>query len=74
EKGLVFFDQQQYKQALAVFSFAATINNRYADAYYYMARCHEMMQQKDSALLRFEQALQLDPTLKEATAAIERLR
>jgi hypothetical protein len=39
-----------------------------------MARCHEMMQQKDSALLRFEQALQLDPTLKEATAAIERLR
>lgn len=74
EKGLVFFDQQQYKEALAVFSFAATINNRYADAYYYMARCYEMMQQKDSALLRFEQALQLDPTLKEANAAIERLR
>lgn len=66
EKGLVYFDRQQYQKALQVFQFASTVNNLYADAYYYQARCYEMMNKKDSAVLRFKQSLQLDPTMEAA--------
>ncbi len=73
EKGLVYFDNRQYAEALQVFRFAATVNNLYADAYYYQARCFEMMQVKDSAVLRFKQALQLDHSLDEAREHLKSL-
>jgi tetratricopeptide (TPR) repeat protein len=73
EKGLVYFDAKQYDKALNVFQFASTVNNLYADAYYYMARCYEMMNKKDSAVLRFKQSLQLDPTLDEARDHLKKL-
>ncbi|WP_177191891.1 tetratricopeptide repeat protein [Parafilimonas terrae] len=73
EKGLVYFDMKQYDKALSVFQLASTVNNLYADAYYYMARCYEMMNKKDSAVLRFKQSLQLDPTLDEAKAHLKQL-
>ena len=73
EKGLLFFDNKQYEKALQVFQFAATVNNLYADAYYYQARCYEMMNKKDSAVLRFKQSLQLDPGLKEASERLKEL-
>ncbi|MEP6466129.1 MAG: tetratricopeptide repeat protein [Parafilimonas sp.] len=73
EKGLVYFDEQQYQKALDVFQFASTVNNLYADAYYYMARCYEMMNKKDSAVLRFKQSLQLDPTMDEASVHLKQL-
>lgn len=66
EKGLVYFDKKDYSKALSVFQLASTVNNLYADAYYFQARCYEMMNQKDSAVMRFKQSLQLDPTIKEA--------
>ena len=71
EKGLLFFDKKQYDKALQVFQFATTVNNLYADAYYYQARCYEMMNKKDSAVLAFKQSLQIDPTLKEASAHLK---
>lgn len=73
EKGLVYFDAGQYDKALSVFQLASTVNNLYADAYYYMARCYEMMNKKDSAVLRFKQSLQLDPTLDEARQHLKKL-
>jgi tetratricopeptide (TPR) repeat protein len=73
EKGLVYFDAQQYDKALQVFQFASTVNNLYADAYYYEARCYEVMNKKDSAVLRFKQSLQLDPTLDAAKEHLEKL-
>jgi len=73
EKGLVYFDAKQYDKALSVFQFASTVNNLYADAYYYMARCYEMINKKDSAVLRFKQSLQLDPTLDEARTHLKQL-
>lgn len=66
EKGLVYFDEKKYDDALKVFKLASTVNNLYADAYYYQARCYEEMNVKDSAVLRFKQSLQLDNTLSEA--------
>jgi tetratricopeptide (TPR) repeat protein len=73
EKGLAYFDAGQYDKALPVFQLASTVNNLYADAYYYQARCYEMTNKKDSAVVLFKQALQLDPTLDEAKAHLKKL-
>jgi len=73
EKGLVYFDSKQYRQALDVFSLASTVNHLYPDAYYYMARCYEMMQIKDSAVFYFQQSLALDKNSQETKAALERV-
>jgi len=73
EKGLAYFDAGQYDKALHVFQFATTVNNLYADAYYYQARCYEMTNKKDSAVLLFKQSLQLDPTLNEAREHLKKL-
>lgn len=74
EKGLLYFDKGNYKEALQIFSFASTVNNLYADAYYYMARSYEMMNMKDSATVRFQQALSLDKHLTEAEDGLKRLQ
>lgn len=74
EKGLVYFDSKQYREALEVFQFASTVDHLYADAYYYMARCYEMMNIKDSAVLRFKQAISLDKNLSQAYAGLKRVQ
>lgn len=73
EKGLIYFDHQQYDKALETFRFASSINTLYADTYYYQGRAFEMMGKKDSAVIRFKQALSLDRNLKEAKDKIEQL-
>ena len=74
EKGLVYFDEKQYRQALDVFSFAAKVNHLYPDAYYYMGRCYELMNRKDSAAYYFKQSLALDKESPETKAALERVK
>lgn len=73
EKGLVYFDAKQYEQALEVFSFAANVNHLYPDAYYYMGRCYELMNKKDSAVYYLKQSLALDKESNETKAALERV-
>jgi len=73
EKGLVYFDHKDYNKALDVFRFASGVNTLYADAYYYQARAYEMMGKKDSAVLRFKQALSLDKSLTQAQEKIQQL-
>lgn len=73
EKGLVYFDHKDYNKALEVFRFASGINTLYADAYYYQGRAYEMMDKKDSAVLRFKQALSLDKNLTQAHEKIQQL-
>ena len=73
EKGLVYFDEKQYGQALNVFSFAANVNHLNPDAYYYMGRCYELMNKKDSAAFYFKQSLALDKDAPETIAALKRV-
>ncbi len=73
EKGLLYFDASQYNKALSIFQLASTVNNLYADAYYYQARCYEMLNIKDSAILNFKQSLQIDPNMKEAQEHLKQL-
>jgi len=73
EKGLVYFDSRQYNDALNVFKFASTVNALDADPYYWQGRCYEMMNIKDSAVLRLKQSFNLDRTSKETQEALKRL-
>ncbi|TKK70207.1 tetratricopeptide repeat protein [Ilyomonas limi] len=73
EKGLIYFDSKQYRQALDVFSLAVKVNRLYSDAYYWMARCYEMMNVKDSAVYYFKQSLALDKESPETRQALKRL-
>lgn len=72
EKGLVYFDNKQYRDALNIFIFAATVNALDSEPYYWQGRCYEEMNIKDSAVLRFKQSLRLqdDP---ETRAALKRM-
>jgi tetratricopeptide (TPR) repeat protein len=72
EKGLVYFDGKQFRDALHIFKFASTVNALDSDPYYWEGRCYEEMNIKDSAVLRFKQSLRLqdDP---ETRAALKRV-
>jgi tetratricopeptide (TPR) repeat protein len=72
EKGLVYFDNKQYRNALNVFQFAATVNALDSDPYYWEGRCYEMMNIKDSAVLRLKQSLHLEED-SATHAALKRL-
>jgi len=73
EKGLVYFDNKQYTEALNVFKFASTVNALDADPYYWQGRCYEMLNIKDSAALRFKQALNLQKGDKHIEEALKRV-
>jgi tetratricopeptide (TPR) repeat protein len=72
EKGVVYFDNKQYNEALNVFRFASTVNALDSDPYYWEGRCYEKMNIKDSAILRFKQSLHLEDA-PETRAALKRL-
>lgn len=74
EKGFIFYDAKQYKEALAIFNLAATVSNAYADAYYWQAKCYEAMNNKKDALINYEKALALDKNLVEAKQGMERVK
>lgn len=74
EKGIAFFDQKKTGKAQQVFSQLKEVNNTYADAYYWIAKCQEANNQKDSALLNYQKAFGLDKTFADAKEAVERLK
>ncbi|MEP6846765.1 MAG: tetratricopeptide repeat protein [Panacibacter sp.] len=73
EKGLVYYDSKQYTEALNVFKFASSVNALDSDPYYWQGRCYEMLNIKDSATLRFKQALSLEKNSKEIQDALKRV-
>ena len=72
EKGRVYFDNKEYAEAMNVFKFASTVNTLDADPYYWQGRCFEMLNVKDSAVLRFKQALNLEKNDKKIQDALKR--
>jgi tetratricopeptide (TPR) repeat protein len=74
EKGIVLHDLKKYDSALKVFTMAATVTETSPDAWYWMARCYEVMGKKDLALVNYERALALDKNFVEAKEGIRRLK
>ena len=72
EKGLVYFDNDQFRDALKIFQFASTVNALDSNPYYWEGRCYEMMGLKDSAILRLKQSLHLEDD-SATHAALKRL-
>jgi tetratricopeptide (TPR) repeat protein len=73
EKGSILYEQRKFPEALKVFQLAATIKPTFADAYYWMGKCQEQLNQKEEAKLNYQRAYGLDKTLTEAKIAAERL-
>jgi tetratricopeptide (TPR) repeat protein len=73
EKGFVYYEDKKYPDAQKVFEKAITVNNMYADAYYWIAKCNEAMGNKEEAVTNYKRSLGLDKQLKEAAEAIKRL-
>ncbi len=73
EKGFLLFEDKKIAEALAVFKVLITLKNTYADGYYWVAKCEESLENKKEAIVYYEKALQLDPTISEATDALKRL-
>ena len=74
EKGFVYYDQHKTKEALLVFQTVTTLKNNYADGYYWMAKCYELLPNKAAAIDNYQKALTLDNSIKEAADAITRLK
>jgi tetratricopeptide (TPR) repeat protein len=74
EKGFIYFDKKDYTHALQIYQLASQVNNTYADAYYWQAKCYEAMQKKNEAIKNNQTSLTLDPSLHEAATALNRLQ
>ncbi len=74
EKGIVFFKQKNYDEALNTFHMATVVSNTDPDAYYWMGRCYEAINRKEEAIAFYERALALDKDFIEARAALKRLK
>ncbi|WP_166436986.1 tetratricopeptide repeat protein [Niastella caeni] len=74
EKGIVLHDLKKYDSALKVFTMAATVQNTNPDAWYWMARCYEVLGKKDLALVNYQRAAAIDKNFEEAREGIERMK
>ena len=74
EKGAVLYEMKKIKEAIAVFNLALTISPKFADAWYWMAKCQLAMGQKEDAKLNYQRAYALDTSIKEAKEALDKLK
>lgn len=72
-KGIAFYDQKKYDQALKTFTLAATVSPTDADPYYWLAKTQQATGNKKDAKLNYQRAYGLDTTLTEAKEAADRL-
>lgn len=66
EKALALEAMGKNREALETMQFASRLNTLNEDYYYWMGYFHQQLKQDDSARLRYQQALQLNPRLTEA--------
>ena len=71
--GLVYYQQQRYRQALSAYRQAIAQAPGYAVAYVNLAASHEALGQSDAALEAYRQALQRDANLTAVQEKIDRL-
>lgn len=74
EKGKVLLDQKKTTDALKTFQLANTIDPAFADAWYWIGRCQEIIGDKEEAKQDYEKAYGLDKTYTEAKEAAEAIK
>jgi tetratricopeptide (TPR) repeat protein len=73
EKGFIYYKAGQIKEALQVFQTLVQIRNTYADGFYWLGKCQDTLGNKSAAIAAYQRALTLDPAIKEAATALQRL-
>ena len=74
EIGWIYFDQQKFEKAKAVFETAIAIKHTEAAPHYWQAKCFEKLGQSKEALIAYQLAFNLDNSLREAAEAISRIK
>jgi tetratricopeptide (TPR) repeat protein len=74
EKGLVYYDEQKFAEALKVFKLSTNVKNSFADGYFWMAKAEEKLNKKEDAINNYKRALALDQSIEEARDALKRLQ
>ncbi|MFN5334662.1 MAG: tetratricopeptide repeat protein [Bacteroidota bacterium] len=73
EKGLLYYDRQQYKKALEIFTLSTEVKNDFAEGYFWMGKTFHKLNQKEAAILQLKRALALDPSIQEAREELKTL-
>jgi tetratricopeptide (TPR) repeat protein len=73
EKGLVYYDEQKFAEALKVFKLSTNVKNSFADGYFWMAKAEEKLNRKEDAINNYKRALALDQSIEEAREGLKRL-
>lgn len=74
EKGILFFNEKKYNEALEVFQQLTKISQTNSEGYYWQAKCFEIQNNNTKAIESYEKALLLNSKLNEATTALKRLK
>jgi tetratricopeptide (TPR) repeat protein len=74
EKGSTLYEQKRYKEALTVFKLCQSVSPKFADAYYWIAKCQEAMGDTKEAKLNYQRAYGLNSEMKEAKEAAEKIK
>lgn len=73
EKAICFYDMGKYVDALKVLEKAVTVQNNYAEGYYWMGRCYEKIDERNAAIESYNTALEFDKEYPEAKDALAKL-
>jgi tetratricopeptide (TPR) repeat protein len=73
EKGILLFKQKQYGDALKVFTLSTSVDNTFADGYFWIGRCQQRLNQLADARLNYERAIAFDKHFTEAREALAKL-
>ncbi|HEV7779794.1 MAG TPA: tetratricopeptide repeat protein [Chitinophagaceae bacterium] len=74
EKGSLLYEMKKYQDALAVFTLCRQVSPKFADSYYWIAKCQEATGDKVNAKLNYQRAYSLDNKLIEAKEAAEKIK
>lgn len=74
EKGAILYEMKKYQEAFGVFNLALTISPKFADAWYWIAKCQEAQGKNEEAKLNYLRAYSLDKNLVEAKEAADKMK
>jgi tetratricopeptide (TPR) repeat protein len=74
DKGEIFYNKKNYKEAIKTFELALKVSTTYAEAYFWLGKCQEAQGQKDDARLNYQRAYGFDKNFTEAKEAADRLK
>lgn len=73
EKAVCLYDTGKYLDALKTLELAIALKKNYDEAYYWMGRCFEKLNNNEAAIQNYQLALQMDPEFIEAKDALQKL-